>query len=202
MSPILSVLPAYSLLLLSADMQPRVILHSRHFKLTIERLCYQLIEDHGDFADTALLGVQPRGAFLSQRIVSRLAAIKPNITVLHGLLDVTFYRDDFRQKDRPLTPAETRIDFSLENKRVVLIDDVLYTGRTIRSAMDALLDYGRPARIELLALVDRRFSRDVPINADYVGKTVDAIASERVKVEWEEVNGEDKIWIFTENAKP
>lgn len=183
-------------------MQPRVILNSRHFKLTLERLCYQLIEDHGDFSDTVLLGVQPRGVYLSQRIVDRLQTIKPGNKVEYGLLDVTFYRDDFRQKDKPLKPAETRIDFSLENKKVVLIDDVLYTGRTIRSAMDALLDYGRPSRIELLVLVDRRFSRDVPIKADYVGKTVDAIASERVKVEWEEVNGEDNIWILTENDNP
>lgn len=180
-------------------MQPRVILNSRHFKLTIERLCYQLIEDHGDFSNTALIGVQPRGVHLSTRIVQRLQAIQPALQLQYGVLDVTFYRDDFRQKEKPMTPEETRIDFSLENQRVILVDDVLYTGRTIRSAMDALLDYGRPDRIELLALVDRRFSRDVPIKADYVGKTVDAIVSERVKVEWEEVNGEDNIWILTEN---
>ncbi len=180
-------------------MQPRVILNSRHFKLTIERLCYQLIEDHGDFSNTALIGVQPRGVHLSKRIVQRLQAINPALQLQYGVLDVTFYRDDFRQKEKPMTPEETRIDFSLENQRVILVDDVLYTGRTIRSAMDALLDYGRPDRIELLALVDRRFSRDVPIKADYVGKTVDAIVSERVKVEWEEVNGEDNIWILTEN---
>lgn len=181
-------------------MQQRILLDSIHFKLTIERLCYQLIEDHSDFSNTAIIGVQPRGVYLSNRIMQRLQSIEPNLSWQYGKLDVTFYRDDFRQKEKPLTPSETVIDFSLENQRVILVDDVLYTGRTIRSAMDALLDYGRPRRIELLTLIDRRFSRDVPIRADYVGRTVDAIVSERVRVEWDEIEGEDKVWILTENV--
>lgn len=180
-------------------MQPRIILDSVPFKLTIDRLCFQLIENHDDFSQTCLIGVQPRGVHLSDRIYKRLREIHPEVPVRYGKLDVTFYRDDFRKQGKPLKPSETDIDFSLEGQKVVLIDDVLYTGRTIRSAMDALLDYGRPDRVELLTLIDRRFSRHVPVRADYVGKTVDAIRSELVKVEWEEVSGTDKIWILTEN---
>ncbi len=180
-------------------MQPRIILNSHHFQLTIERLCYQLIENHGDFRNTCLIGVQPRGVYLSDRIVKRLQDIMPGHQLQYGKLDITFYRDDFRQYEKPLKPSETLINFSLEHKKVILVDDVLYTGRTIRAAMDALLDYGRPDQIELLALVDRRYSRDVPIQADYVGKTVDAINSEKVKVDWAESTGEDAIWILTEN---
>jgi pyrimidine operon attenuation protein / uracil phosphoribosyltransferase len=180
-------------------MQPRIILDSTPFALTIERLCYQLIEHHDHFEDTCLIGIQPRGVHLSDRIMARLKAIDPKLNIRYGKLDITFYRDDFRQKDRPPVPSSTILPFSVEHKKVVLVDDVLYTGRTIRSAMDALMDYGRPARVELLALVDRRFSRDVPIRADYIGKTVDAIMSERVKVEWKETSGADKIWIMDEN---
>lgn len=182
-------------------MQPRIILDSVPFQLTIDRLCFQLIENHDSFENTCLIGVQPRGIFLSERIVKRLGEINTDLKLEYGKLDVTFYRDDFRQKGKPLKPNRTEIDFSVENKQVILIDDVLYTGRTIRSALDALLDYGRPSKVELLTLVDRRFSRHVPVSADYVGKTVDAIVSEYVSVEWEEVNGADKIWIQTENEE-
>lgn len=180
-------------------MQPRIILDSVPFKLTIDRLCFQLIENHDDFSDTCLIGVQPRGIHLSDRIYNRLREIHPELAIQYGKLDVTFYRDDFRKRGKPLKPSQTDIDFSLEGQKVILVDDVLYTGRTIRSAMDAVLDYGRPERLELLVLVDRRFSRHVPVSADYVGKTVDAIVSEFVKVEWEDVNGADRIWILTEN---
>ena len=181
-------------------MQPRVILDSKKFKLTIDRLCHQLIENHGNFSNTCLIGVQPRGIHLLERIVTRLGNLR-DIQPQYGRLDTTFYRDDFRRRDKPITASATVIDFSIEDKNVVLIDDVLYTGRTIRSAMDALLDFGRPKHVELLTLVDRRFSRHLPIQPDYVGKTVDAISSEVVRVEWEEVNGEDKIWILSEKKK-
>jgi pyrimidine operon attenuation protein / uracil phosphoribosyltransferase len=180
-------------------MQPRVILDSTHFKLTIDRLCYQLIENHDHFQNTCIIGVQPRGIYLSDRLVSRLKEIDPKIDLEYGKLDVTFYRDDFREKGKAMKPSSTSLDFSVEGKNVILVDDVFYTGRTIRSAMDALLDYGRPDCIELLVLVDRRYSRHVPVQPDYTGKTVDAIVSELVKVEWEEINGVDKIWILSEN---
>lgn len=177
-------------------MPPRVILDSKKFSLTIDRLCYQLIENHRDFSNTALIGIQPRGIHLSNRIFSRLKEIQQRINLDYGKLDITFYRDDFRRREKHLTPSDTTIDFSIEGKKVVLIDDVLYTARTIRAAFDALLDYGRPEHVELLVLVDRRLSRHMPIQPNYVGKTVDAIESEFVKVQWKEVDGEDKIWIL------
>lgn len=179
-------------------MQPRKILDDRKFALTIERLCHQLIENHKTFENTCLIGIQPRGIFLSERIVSRLQMIDHSLKIRHGALDITFYRDDFRRRERPLLPSATHIDFSIEGKKVVLIDDVLFTGRTVRAALDALLDFGRPERVELLVLIDRRFTRDLPIQADYVGKTIDSIESERVKVEWQERDGTDTVWILTE----
>ena len=176
-------------------MQPRLILESRHFSLTIYRLCHLIIENHGDFSNTVLVGVQPRGVMLASRIYKELLAITGLKNIPYGKLDITFYRDDFRQKGKPMQASETDITFSLENKRVVLIDDVLYTGRTIRSAMDAMLDFGRPAHVELLVLIDRRLHRDLPIQATYIGKVIDSIAEEKVKVEWQEEDGEDKVWI-------
>ena len=117
-----------------------------------------------------------------------------------GNLDITFYRDDFRRRETPLIPSATNIDFVIEGKNVFIMDDVLYTGRTIRSGLDALLAYGRPDKVELLAMIDRRFKRDLPIEADYVGKTVDTLISERVSVEWSEIEGEDKVVLFTPDA--
>jgi pyrimidine operon attenuation protein/uracil phosphoribosyltransferase len=130
------------------------------------------------------------------RIKARLEEILGK-EVICGNLDITFYRDDFRRRDIPLIPSTTNIDFVIENKHVVLMDDVLFTGRTIRSGLDALLAYGRPTTVELLSFIDRRFKRDLPIQADYVGKTVDTLISERVSVEWEEIEGEDKVVLFT-----
>jgi pyrimidine operon attenuation protein/uracil phosphoribosyltransferase len=176
-------------------MQPRIILTSQQFSLTIHRLCHLLIENHNEFTDTVLLGVQPRGVMLSSRIHKEIQQITKLSNILHGKLDITFYRDDFRQKGKPIPANETDIPFSLEGKKVVLMDDVLYTGRTIRAALDAMLDFGRPELVELLVLIDRRLHRDLPIQATYVGKVVDSIAHERVKVEWTEENGNDCVWI-------
>ncbi len=182
-------------------MQSRIILDSPKFKLTIERLCHQLIESHGDFSRSCIIGIQPRGIHLSRRIIDRLNQLLPAATIHYGVLDVTFYRDDFRHREKPLLAEETDIDFQIKDKHVVLVDDVFYTGRTIRSAMDALLDFGRPSKIELLVLIDRRLSRHVPITPDYVGKAIDAVTSERVKVEWAEKDGQDKVWIIPHNNK-
>jgi pyrimidine operon attenuation protein/uracil phosphoribosyltransferase len=173
-------------------MKPRVILSDKEFRLTIDRLCHQLIENHGDFSRACVIGVQPRGVPLADRIVQGLRKKLPT-PVLYGQLDVAFYRDDFRQGDKIITPDKMNIEFSIEGRDVILVDDVFYTGRTIRAAMDALLDFGRPRKVELLALVDRRFSRHVPIQPDYTGRVVDAVASEYVKVEWAEREGKDKI---------
>lgn len=178
-------------------MQPRILLNSKQFELTVNRLCYQLIENHNDFENTALIGLQPRGVLLLSRVTQRLKQILPNVDVVSGELDVTFFRDDFRRRDIPLAASETRMDFLVENKRVVMMDDVLYTGRTIRAGMDALLGFGRPAEVELLVLIDRRFSRHLPIQPNYTGKTVDAIASERVRVEWSETDDADQVVLYS-----
>lgn len=180
-------------------MEKQVILNSRHVDLTLHRLCHQLIESHGDFSDSVLIGLQPRGIHVLERLKERLEAITSK-EIVCGKLDITFYRDDFRRRERPLIPSVTNIDFSIENKKVVLIDDVLFTGRTIRSGLDALLAFGRPSKVELLALVDRRFKRDLPIQADYVGKMVDTLHSERVSVEWKGIEGEDKVVLFTPDS--
>lgn len=177
-------------------MEKQVILNSKHFELTINRLCYQLIERHNDFSNTVLIGLQPRGVNVLERIKNQLETILGK-EVVCGKLDITFYRDDFRRRETPIIPSTTNIDFVIENKKVVLMDDVLFTGRTIRSGLDALLAYGRPQKVELLSMIDRRFKRDLPIQADYVGKTVDTLISERVSVEWKEIEGEDKVILFT-----
>ncbi len=177
-------------------METQVILNSKHFELTIKRLCYQLIEAHNDFSDSVLIGLQPRGVNVVTRLKNELEKILGK-EVLCGNLDITFYRDDFRRTEKPLIPSMTNIDFVIEGKKVVLVDDVLYTGRTIRSGLDAMLAFGRPNKVELLVLIDRRFRRDLPIQADYVGQTVDTLISERVSVEWKEIEGEDKVVLYT-----
>ncbi|HNF70714.1 MAG TPA: bifunctional pyr operon transcriptional regulator/uracil phosphoribosyltransferase PyrR [Chitinophagales bacterium] len=161
----------------------------------MERLCHQLIENHGDFSNACIIGVQPRGVNLAKRIVWKLEELLPGTKIKFGILDTTFYRDDFRHRDKPLLAEETDIDFVIKGKEVILVDDVFYTGRTIRSALDALLDFGRPEKIELLVLIDRRLSRHVPITPDYVGKTIDAVTSEKVRVEWSENGIDDRVWI-------
>lgn len=177
-------------------MEKQVILNEKQFELTLNRLCYQLIENHNDFSETVLIGLQPRGIHALKRLKERLEQIL-NHEVVCGNLDITFYRDDFRRRERPIIPSATNIDFIIENKNVVLVDDVLYTGRTIRSGIDAMMAYGRPKSVELVAIIDRRFKRHLPIQADYVGKTIDTLVSERVSVEWREVEGEDKVVLYT-----
>jgi pyrimidine operon attenuation protein/uracil phosphoribosyltransferase len=172
-------------------LKPKVLLDKEKFDVTIKRLCHQLIEVHGDFKNSAIIGLQPRGVFLAQRIKKELEAILKNKKVNCGELDITFYRDDFRRKE--LIPNRTNIDFIIEEKNVVMVDDVLFTGRTIRAGLDAMLAFGRPKDVELLVLVDRRFSRHVPIQAKYAGITIDSIESQNVKVEWKETEGNDKV---------
>lgn len=173
----------------------RLLLTNPLFDLTIERLCQQLIENHGDFENTVLLGLQPRGVQLASRIHNYLITeIRPEIPF--GMLDATFYRDDFRRRDSPLTPNSTSIPFTLEDKNVVLIDDVIATGRMVRAAFDAMQAFGRPLSVELLCLVDRNYNRDIPIQPDYVGKTVNTLDNQQVVVEWKEQQlKKDKIWL-------
>lgn len=165
-------------------MRAKTILNQKHLALTINRLCYQLIENHDDFSNTVIIGMQPRGVHLSQVIHRRLIEITGNSEIEIGALDASFYRDDFRRRDTPIQVSGTDIDFIIEGKKVVLIDDVLYTGRMVRAALDAIMDFGRPSAVEYLVLVERRFSRQLPVNADYIGRTIDSVVSERVDVQW------------------
>ncbi|MEM1318910.1 MAG: bifunctional pyr operon transcriptional regulator/uracil phosphoribosyltransferase PyrR [Bacteroidota bacterium] len=176
----------------------RVILASQGFDLTIDRLCHQLIEEYSSFEDACLVGIQPRGVLFADRIHQRLCQILRIKDIPYGKLDITFYRDDFRTRTKPLQASSTQMEFLVENKRVLLIDDVLYTGRTVQAALTALQHYGRASGVELLVLVDRRFNRHLPIQADYVGLTVDALDEAYVKVDWKDIDGEDKIIMFAD----
>ncbi|MEN8927888.1 MAG: bifunctional pyr operon transcriptional regulator/uracil phosphoribosyltransferase PyrR [Flavobacteriales bacterium] len=173
-------------------LKEREILNKTEINILISRLTRQLIENHNLFEDSILIGVQPRGIFVANRLKQKLKELS-GIEVTTGAIDTTFFRDDFRRKDKPLLPSVTNLDFSIENKRIILVDDVLFSGRTIRAAMDALMTFGRPKSIELLVLVDRRFSRNLPIEANYVGKYIDTLSSERVEVMWNETEGTDKV---------
>lgn len=179
-------------------MQKRTLLNGQKFQITIKRLCHQLIENHTDFSNTVLVGIQPRGTFFADRVHQELSAILKNNTIKKGHLDITFFRDDFRRKDGLVTASSNTIDFIIEGKQVILIDDVLWTGRTIRAAMDALLAYGRPEKVELMVLIDRRFSRHLPIEPNYIGQQVDCVDSQKVKVSWKENEGEDKVILLSE----
>jgi pyrimidine operon attenuation protein/uracil phosphoribosyltransferase len=169
------------------------LFNQQQLQITIERLAHQLLENHLDFKDTVLIGMQPRGVFLSNRIHAKLKELLPAANIPYGKLDITFYRDDFNTSPELHIALETDIDFSLENKKVILVDDVLYTGRTIRAGLDALLDFGRPESVELLVLIDRRFSRELPIQPDYIGMTVDSVATQKVKVLWKEKDKKDEV---------
>ena len=175
-------------------MTPKKILNANEISTILHRLSFQLIEDHHDFSDTVIIAIQPRGILLAERIVNFL--IKESFKVQFGLLDITFYRDDFRRNEKVLKANKTILDFSIENKTVVLIDDVLYTGRSIRAALDALQSYGRPKAVQLLNLIDRRFSRELPIQPDYCGIQVDSRLNQKVKVNWMEHDGEDSVYLF------
>ena len=173
----------------------KTILNETQIFLTIKRLAHQVLENHLDLSDTVIIGLQPRGLYLSDKIVEELKNNLPGKIVSYGILDITFYRDDIRREIK--VPNKTDINFSIENKKVILIDDVLYTGRTTRAALDALLDFGRPAKVELCVLIDRRFSRQLPIQSDYTGKVIDALISQKVKVLWKERDAATEV-IITE----
>ncbi len=171
----------------------KTILTSAQLALTVKRLAHQILENNHLLKDTVIIGLQPRGVFLSNRIVQELQQLAP-AEIKYGILDITFYRDDIREGLH--VANRTDIPFSLENKHVILIDDVLYTGRTIRAALDALLAFGRPSKVSLCVLIDRRFSRELPIQPDFTGKTIDTIISQKVKVCWEEQDGVEEVGLI------
>jgi|TARA_B100000768_G_scaffold50476_1_gene49248 pyrimidine operon attenuation protein/uracil phosphoribosyltransferase len=175
-------------------MPSKKILNAKEISTILNRLSLQLIEDHNDFSNTVLIAIQPRGVLLANRLVEMLIKESDNIKL--GLLDITFYRDDFRRSEKVLKANQTKLDFSIENKTVVLIDDVLFTGRSIRAALDSLQSFGRPKAVQLLNLIDRRFSRELPIQPDYCGIQVDSRLNQKVKVCWKENDGEDSVYLF------
>lgn len=178
-------------------MSQKVLLTSKEVNIILNRLACQLIEKHLDFSETLLIGIQPRGTYLARRLKSILENQYHINNIALGYLDITFYRDDFRRTEKPLEANTTKIDFLVEDKKVIFIDDVLFTGRSIRSALTAIQSFGRPSEIELLVLIDRRFSRHLPIQPDYRGRQVDAINNEKVVVKWEEQDGEDGVYLVT-----
>jgi pyrimidine operon attenuation protein/uracil phosphoribosyltransferase len=176
-------------------MSQKVLLSAKEVNIILHRLACQLIEKHNDFSETVLIGIQPRGKFLANRLAQMLKEEYKIKNIKLGLLDITFFRDDFRRGEKPLEANTTEINFLVEDKNIVFIDDVLYTGRSIRAALTAIQSFGRPNEIELLTLIDRRFSRHLPIQPDYRGRQVDAINEEKVKVHWKENDGEDAVYL-------
>ena len=176
-------------------MSNRLLIDTKQIQIILNRLACQLRETHQDFSNSVLIGLQPRGTILAKRIISILEQEDHLQSIANGFLDITFFRDDFRRTEKVLSANKNLMDVSVENKKVVLIDDVLYTGRSIRAALTAIDSYGRPAEIELLTLIDRRFSRHLPIQPDYLGRQVDAIANQKVLVHWKEDHGEDAVYI-------
>jgi pyrimidine operon attenuation protein/uracil phosphoribosyltransferase len=178
------------------NMSQKMLLNATEVNIILHRLACQLIEKHNNFTNTVLIGIQPRGKYLAERLTKILKEDYKIKNVELGLLDITFFRDDFRRGEKPLEANTTEINFLVEDKNIVFIDDVLYTGRSIRSALTAIQSFGRPKEIELLTLIDRRFSRHLPIQPDYRGRQVDAINNEKVKVNWTENDGEDSVYLI------
>ncbi|MEK8179533.1 bifunctional pyr operon transcriptional regulator/uracil phosphoribosyltransferase PyrR [Flavobacterium buctense] len=176
-------------------MSQKVLLTSKEVNIILHRLACQLIENHLDFSHTVLIGIQPRGTYLANRVKAILENDYQIKDVQLGFLDITFFRDDFRRGEKQLEANKTQIDFLVEDKKVVFIDDVLFTGRSINAALTAVQSFGRPSEVELLVLIDRRFSRHLPIQPDYRGRQVDAINDEKVIVSWKEKDGEDAVYL-------
>jgi pyrimidine operon attenuation protein / uracil phosphoribosyltransferase len=179
-------------------MQRRKILDARKIQIIIHRLALELAEQHEGFLNTGIIGLQPRGIIFAQRLHNKLKDITGNGEIPFGMLDSTFYRDDFR-RGTTLVPSSINLNFLVEDKKVVLIDDVLYTGRSVRSALNALADFGRPLKTELLVLIDRVHNRELPIEPNYAGERIDTRSMDHVEVFWQENGSIDEVWITTEN---
>ena len=176
-------------------MPKKILLDSKKIDLILNRLVCELVENHKDFNNTVLIGLQPRGTYLIEKLLKIFKKKYPNINIESGILDFTFFRDDFRRSEKTLKASSTQIDFSIENKNVVLIDDVLFTGRSIKAAMSSIDSYGRPNSIELLVLIDRRYKREIPIQANYCGAKIDTFKGDKVNVVWNENSKKDVIYI-------
>lgn len=174
----------------------RLLLGQPLLDITLKRLCQEIVENLEENTPTVLLGLQPRGIFLADRI-SEFLKSDFGINLPLGYLDPTFYRDDFNRGGNILTPNSNKVDFIIEDKKVVLIDDVVATGRMVRAGIDAMQVFGRPAKVELLCLINRKYERDLPIQPDYIGLIVNTVDSQKVLVEWKDQGAkEDNIWIY------
>lgn len=178
-------------------MQQRVLLDKKLLAVTINRLCQQLIENHGNFENSVIIGLQTSGVYLAHKINDNLE--KQGVKSQVGHLDITFYRDDFRRRETTISANSTKIDFLIEGKNVIIVDDVLFTGRSVRSALDAINAFGRPKKVELLTLIDRKYTRELPVQADYVGLAINSMIDQKVIVEWSGIDGAkaDKIWLIS-----
>jgi pyrimidine operon attenuation protein / uracil phosphoribosyltransferase len=176
--------------------KPKVILEKERFNLTLERLSCQLLEEYDDLKDVCIVGIQTGGVKLASRLMTYLTAAEGVHQIPFGKLDITFYRDDFRTRDKPLVATPMEMNFLVENKKVILVDDVLYTGRSVQAALTALNHYGRPTSVKLLVLADRKFNRNLPIAPDFTGIAIDTIGDTYIKVEWEEDEGEDRVLLI------
>ncbi|MFZ1704169.1 MAG: bifunctional pyr operon transcriptional regulator/uracil phosphoribosyltransferase PyrR [Saprospiraceae bacterium] len=174
----------------------RIILHHKRLMLTVERMALSIMESSSSDEEICIIGVQEKGVLFSDKIVESFTSLPHNTVVKYGKLDITFYRDDFRRRETPLKAYTTDMPFLVEGKKVILIDDVLYTGRTIHAAMAALMDFGRPSSIELMCLVDRRFNRHFPIQANHVGITIDSLEEAYVRVNWDSKNKNHNVVIY------
>ncbi len=181
-------------------MPSKVLLSGAQLELLLHRLAWQLIENHQDFSNTVLVGLQPRGVFLLEELMAIIKKEQPQSKLTFGKLDTTFFRDDFRRSTKIHTANSTEMEVQVENKKVVFIDDVLFTGRSIRAALTAINSYGRPESVELLVLVDRRFSRHLPIQPDYVGAQIDAFEGDRVRVNWEQQLQKSNVYLEEGNS--
>ena len=176
-------------------MQRKIILDQEVLNITIRRLCQHLIENHQEEIETVVLGLQPRGVFFANRVIETLKT-EFSLDIPSGSLDTTFHRDDFRRRESPKKASYTHVPFFIENKNVILIDDVLYTGRSVRAALDAMITFGRARKVELMVLIDRKFSRHLPVEANYIGRKVNTLESQKVEVEWKEQGFEkDNVWL-------
>jgi pyrimidine operon attenuation protein / uracil phosphoribosyltransferase len=169
------------------------LLNAKDISRAINRISHEILERNNGAEDIALVGIRTRGVALSHRLKEKIEDIE-SIKIDHGILDITLYRDDLAEGIQKPELKKTEMFFALENKHIILCDDVLFTGRTIRAAIDALMDFGRPSSVQLAVLIDRGH-RELPIRPDYVGKNIPTAKSKHVQVHFDEEDGEDKVMI-------
>jgi pyrimidine operon attenuation protein/uracil phosphoribosyltransferase len=170
------------------------IMDENDIERTLNRLAHEIIERNKGTKNIAIVGIRTRGEFLAKRLAEKISKIeKTQIPV--GVLDITFYRDDVRLKLRQPEVKTTEINFTIDDKDIILVDDVLFTGRTVRAALDELIDFGRPKTVQLVVLIDRG-NRELPIQPDFVGRKIKTNLNEEIKVNLREVDGEDSVLLI------